>query len=130
VLGPEELARRIRAARELRGIEQTELGLLLAKDGLGKHDAGRIERGVMTMQTVHRISMSRHLRVPEEWFTEPDVDIIVGLRPSGLPTEADAALLEQVLRAAVQALRQEQEPETRDTGGPDHPAPEAGADDE
>ncbi len=49
-----------------------ELAELLTQDGLGKYDVGRIERGKMVMQAIHRRSLAHHLRVPESWFTDPD----------------------------------------------------------
>ena len=81
MLSDDELRRRVVAARELRGLTQTELGDLFAEDGLGKHDPGRIERGTMVMQRAHREAFMHHLRVPRSWFTEGDTDVIVGLKP-------------------------------------------------
>ena len=77
--GPEEISRRIKAARELRGIEQTELSEQLAADGLGKSEAGRIERGDLPLTRVRREALMRRLGVPERWFTSDSVDEIVGL---------------------------------------------------
>ena len=99
MLEAEELKRRIEAARTLRGLKQTELAALLAEDGLGKSDLGRIERGDMTMQRIHRDAIARHLGVPDEWLTEPDVDTIV--RPAS-PTQLDR--LEAMLAAVVAHL--------------------------
>lgn len=81
MLPDEEIQRRIKAVRILRGMSQTELGALLATDGLGKHDVGRIERGTLTMQRAHRESICRHLRVPEAWLTNPDLDELLGFIP-------------------------------------------------
>ena len=81
MLGKTVLKQRVEAARTLRGISQTDLDLRFAQDGLGKA-AGRIERGELVMQRAHRDAFCRHLGVPERWFSEPDVDIVVGLRPA------------------------------------------------
>jgi transcriptional regulator with XRE-family HTH domain len=79
-LDAKELKRRIEAARTLRKVSQEDLNKLFARDGIDKLAAGRVERGEIDMQRVHLDAFVRHLRVPERWFTEPDVDIIVGLR--------------------------------------------------
>lgn len=106
MLEPDELKRRIEAARVLRGLTQAQLAELLVQDGLGKHDLGRIERGSMAMQRIHRDAIARHLRVPERWLTEPEVDVIVGLRPD-VATQTDAlGLLERALPDLVPGLRQ------------------------
>lgn len=81
MLEPEELKRRIEAARILRGLRQVDLSPLLEADGLGKTDLGRIERGEVPMRRIHRDALARHLRVPEWWFTVEDVDVLVGLQP-------------------------------------------------
>ena len=85
MLETEELKRRIEAARILRGLSQAELAERLHADGLGKYDLGRIERGTMPMRRVHRDAIARHLGIPDYWLTEPDVDIVVGLRPTDRP---------------------------------------------
>lgn len=106
MLDAEELKRRLEAARVLRGLTQTQLADLLVQDGLGKHDLGRIERGSMTMQRVHRDAIARHLKVPERWLTDPDVDVVVGLKPD-VSTQTDAlGLLERALPDLVPELRQ------------------------
>ena len=66
---PQEVARRLRAARELAGLSQTELGERLTDYGLGKHDAGRLERGDLTLQKKHRDGLAEALGVPGAWFT-------------------------------------------------------------
>lgn len=77
MLSGEPLRRRIVAARIIRGLEQAELAELLHADGLGKHDLGRIERGEMVMQAIHRRALAHHLRLPEAWFIEPDFDRVL-----------------------------------------------------
>lgn len=76
-LAPEELERRIKAARELRGLDQDDLGRLFKADGLGLHDPGRIERANgkdrLDMQRVHLQAFMRHLRMPEWWFTASEI---------------------------------------------------------
>jgi hypothetical protein len=77
-LSPEELKRRIFAARVLRGLRQVDLQASLAEDGLGKRELGRIERGSLPLNRVRRETLARALRVPEIWFTSESVDEIVG----------------------------------------------------
>lgn len=120
MLSDDELRRRLIAGRNLRGYTQQELAAILVRDGLGKHDLGRIERGTMAMQRIHRDAFARHLRLPERWFTEPDVDIIVGLRQ---PLEAGATrvLLERLLADLDQAETQAPPGTLPRPGGEGHP---------
>ncbi len=75
-------------------MDQSDLADLVHEDGLGKYDVGRIERGKMTMQAIHRRSLAHHLRVPESWFTDPDLDVVVGLEPDSdtIKNRLDAVL--------------------------------------
>jgi transcriptional regulator with XRE-family HTH domain len=79
-LDPAQISARIKAARELRGISQTQLGAFFEEDGLNKSDPGRIERmsASVPFRRAHLDALCRHLRVPERWFTEENVDAIVG----------------------------------------------------
>lgn len=77
VVEGEELGRRLKALRELRGISQVEFGELLAAEGFGKHDIGRVERGGMSMQGALRREAARLLRVPEDVFVVDDVDDVL-----------------------------------------------------
>lgn len=77
-LSNEEIARRMKAARQLRGMSQQELNDLFAEDGLEKNEAGRLERGDLALTANRRYALVRHLRVPERWFTSESVDEIVG----------------------------------------------------
>ena len=77
-LPPDELKRRIHAARILRRVTQDELEKQLAEDGLDKREAGRVERGELPFRRIHRILFAEALRVPERWFTAETVDEIVG----------------------------------------------------
>lgn len=74
LLGPDDVKRRIEAARTLRGVSQRELAARLHEDGLGSQELGRIERGDLPLTRVRIDALCRHLGVPERWFTEPDVD--------------------------------------------------------
>lgn len=102
MLEADEIKRRMEAARILRGIGQSDLGLLFEEDGLGKSDPGRIERGQMPLDRARREAACRHLGVPERWFTAETVDEIVGLTP---PSEAAQAV--EVMRAALLAAARE-----------------------
>lgn len=77
VLPTDELKRRVEAARILRGLTQNQLADLVHADGLGRHDVGRLERGDIPLTRVLRDALCRHLGVTEEWFTEPDVDVLL-----------------------------------------------------
>lgn len=97
VLDPDEISRRIKAARELRGVSQDQLGEMLEADGLGVKDVGRIERGTMMMSRAQRESITRHLRLPERWLLSESVDEIVGVDlDAGQLRERLAELEEQV----------------------------------
>lgn len=74
-LSVEELKRRIDAARTIRGLRQVDLAELLEADGHGKHDVGRLERGDLPLTRALRRSLAEHLKVPERWFTDPDLDL-------------------------------------------------------
>src|SRR5881628_2075201 len=90
---PQERQRRIVAARLLRGIDQAELARLGHEEGLDKQELARLERGEFgdRFSTVQCKALARILRVPESWFHEDDVDVIVGYeRPApGLATDTD-----------------------------------------
>src|SRR5689334_18215876 len=87
-LDHQTVRQRLRAARELRGISQDELGRRMGRDKLNVSDvqfiesAGRKrttdfterERSVVPLSDKHVWSLARQLGVPEFWFTEPDTD--------------------------------------------------------
>lgn len=78
VLEPQELKRRIDAARRLRGLRQIDLAELLEADGHGKTDVGRLERGELRFSPSLRRSLAYHLGVSEGWFTAVNVDDVLG----------------------------------------------------
>lgn len=111
----EERQRRIVAARLLRGIDQDKLAALGHKEGLGKQELARLERGEFgdRFTAVQCLALSRILGVPEGWFTEDDVDVIVNRAAgSALPQQVAAVAANQAgvihainrLRAAVLGL--------------------------
>lgn len=78
LLEPDELARRLISARELRGMEQAEVGDLMKDEGYGKHDVAKMERCDPTAPPLNRgrrIALSEILRVPEWWFTSDEEDL-------------------------------------------------------
>lgn len=85
-LPTEELKRRIDAARTLRGLKQKELAGLLEEDGLGKHDVGRLERGELDLRRVHLDALTRHLQMPEWWFTAEEIHLPANI---GAPNAAE-----------------------------------------
>lgn len=72
-----QLKQRIEAARLLRNLKQTDLGMLFAEDGLNKQEAGRLERGELPLTRVRLDALVRHLRVPEAWFTSEDIALSI-----------------------------------------------------
>lgn len=122
------IKKRIDAARTLRGWRQVDLQEHLHAYGLGKVEAGRLERGDITITQAHVDALCRVLRVPERWFTVEDHDIVVGYHAPGVPAITDsqvreaAALLGPQLLAAAQAVRQERELERPETDAQDHPS--------
>lgn len=119
MLNKNELKRRLDAARTLRGMTQAELAARLHEDGFGKQDLGRIERGDMPLQRMRRVIIAGHLGVPEAWFTDPDLDKLVGREPDSgeIRSLLDAisdrlAALELRLTASglAAAARQDEEP--------------------
>lgn len=116
-----ELARRLKAARELRGLSQTDLGELFDADGLNRSDPGQIERLKVTLRRSHVDGFIRHLRVPERWFTADSVDEIVGLEATpetqlswiaeqmeALRVETSARVLEVLTR--LDAMQRREDP--------------------
>lgn len=102
----EEAAQRIRAAREIQGMTQAELGRRLEECGLGKTDAGRIERGQVKLLLIHRAALTKVLGVPDAWFTL-DRDELLDRLGSLVATEQVleerlAALESQITRLAAE----------------------------
>lgn len=71
-LDKDTLTRRLVAARSVVGLDQNEMGAELAKEGLGKTDAKRLERGQIDFSNSHWAAYVRITRMPEAWFTAPD----------------------------------------------------------
>lgn len=90
-LNHDELARRIEAARVLRGLSQADVNERFEKLGAGKQTAGRVERGNKPFEEMHEMLFARVLNVPVRWFTEPDVDVIIGLKPPAVLTPGELA---------------------------------------
>lgn len=127
MLGKDALKQRIEAARILRGVSQTELQRRFEADGLDKYAAGRVERGEIDMQRVHRDAFCRHLGVPERWFSEPDVDVIVGLTPGRRLSPGELrADLELLLADLDRDAGQGAPGSTRSSRDEDRPSPAAG----
>lgn len=116
-----QISLRIKAARELRGLTQTDLGDLFDAQRLNKSDPGRLERKDPNVPFLrsHLDALCRMLRVPEEWFTAESVDDIVGYRgiPQSVLAQQAAELAEinkitDEMRETVQQLALDSE--TRD----------------
>src|SRR4051794_16285544 len=88
MLDPEEIGLRIKAARMLRRMTQTELGQRLRDAGLPWRLAGELERGDHPLLALHRVGLATALGVPERWFTAPLEELC--------PEVGDPALAEQV----------------------------------
>ena len=95
-LDPEEVAHRVVAARELRGLKQTDLHEPMEQAGFGKHDLAKIERcdEKVRLTPGRRAALSQALDVPEWWFTTPD--------PFGPPQEVGDV---EGIREALEELR-------------------------
>jgi transcriptional regulator with XRE-family HTH domain len=102
VVEGEELGRRLKALRELRGISQVAFGEMLAAEGFGKHDIGRVERGGMAMQGALRREAARLLRVPEDVFVVDDVDAVLWQNPDTQLNRIEQAIGEILSRLPEQ----------------------------
>jgi transcriptional regulator with XRE-family HTH domain len=118
----EEIGRRIRALRILRGIStQAQLDALMAEQGLGKQSGHRTERGRLGMTPATRKMLAVVLQVPEEWFLE-DLDklLVYGITSK---LDGDASLqhpegsLGRVLSAGAPSPANRRQ--TRNRPGPD-----------
>lgn len=98
VVDQQMLKQRIDAARALRGVTQAQLNKLFEADGLGKHDVGRLERGELPLRRIHLDALIRHLRVPEWWFTQDEIEF-----PDAHPTFQ--AYVRQVLEVVMEQVR-------------------------
>lgn len=122
MLDNEERRRRIVAARTLRGVSQDDMDRLGHDEGLAKQELSRLERGEFgeKFSAVQRRTLSRVLRVPENWFTEPDADQLVGyVESDGFSALAQVERLIAGLDETARALRQA-------AGGPEPEAPDTG----
>jgi hypothetical protein len=85
-LKPNEIKRRIHAARLLRDISQKELNQLGQADGFGDVEMGRVERGELEFRPgKHLDPLCRYLRVPRWWFTEEELSF----GPVDIPASPD-----------------------------------------
>ena len=110
-LSPEEQGKRLRIARELAGVSREELGQRFAEEGFGKNDPAAIERQAeRTKRTVRRVQFTparrelaaQALRVPPQFFTEPDYSTLFA------SDEADGlAQLRRDLESQIQDLKAE-----------------------
>jgi hypothetical protein len=86
---------------------QKALNEAFARMGADKTLAGRVERGTVTFGEMHGLLFAKALRVPLYWFTEPDVDAIVGMKPPPtLSAEELSAMLARLQAGHVQATDQ------------------------
>jgi transcriptional regulator with XRE-family HTH domain len=92
-LSQEEIRRRIAALRELRGMTQSDMNAAFESLGGNKTDAGRAERGNIDLTDTHLWLYTQVLRVPPEWFTEEDVEVLLGNKPRGPISPEEAAAL-------------------------------------
>lgn len=135
MLDRETLARRLKAARELAGMKQSALAKKIAADGLGIEDVGRMERpreskGAPDLTLKHVRSLSRHLGLPEAWFTEPSLEQLFAATAGDRLNERVGVLEEEMrvslellergeprriaaLRARLDAVRRQHRPNTR-----------------
>jgi transcriptional regulator with XRE-family HTH domain len=119
MLDGETLARRIAAARELRGMEQAELGRRMESEyGFGKHDAARAERKNPKAPAIgagRRHALATILGVPEVWFTASDADLFTSIAGSEAPLRSRLGQLEaEVAELRAHMLTDEQIAAVRD----------------
>jgi len=77
VVSQEEQRRRVVAARTLLNIDQAKFNELGHEAGLGKVEAGRVERGeIKTITQLHRNVFAQVLKVPDWWFTAERDELI------------------------------------------------------
>lgn len=116
-LKPDEIKRRISAARILRGMEQPDLDRLGAAEGYGKLELGRVERGEIPYRPgKHLDVLCRILNVPRWWFTAETLDF-GGVDAPATPDEVASLLAQQndllarqsdVLQSIEARLREQQ----------------------
>jgi transcriptional regulator with XRE-family HTH domain len=95
----ETVNQRMRAARALRGLEQTDLDELFAKHGLGKQEASRLERGELPLTAARRHALIQTLRVPEAWFLEENADEIIGVMGEDYSINERLAAIEEEMKS-------------------------------
>jgi hypothetical protein len=122
VIDRETQARRIEAARVLRGMSRSEASKLFEAEGFGLHDIPRLERAdpKLTLTRPRRETLARLLEVPEHWFTAEDSDLFD--MPDDRLSRIERALTE--LRASIVALSADSLRRTREQqeqAGTDHP---------
>lgn len=97
-LASDELKRRIVAARTLRNLSQAKLAELFVDDGMPREWLGDLERGDRSLNRTLVDALIRHLRVPERWFTDPEIDNLV--YHDGTPEGDRLAAIEEQIRLA------------------------------
>ena len=82
-----EFALRLSTARRLRGYKrQDTLGRIMKTRGYGgKDDIGLIERGVKEPTDAQVDFFGKFLGMPHGWFTEPNLDDVLGVEPVDAP---------------------------------------------
>lgn len=101
MIGHEELRRRLKALRVLRGVTQVELGRQLKAEGVPEYDLARAEQGKKDMSSNLRRELARILRAPEDYFLAADVDdVLFRDAPTAPAGEAAPALGGEIGRDA------------------------------
>ena len=119
MLSEAEAKRRIEAARTLRGLTQDALDAMGYRDGLGKQELSRAERGELEITRVRREVFARLLGLPIEWFESDSIDDLIRWPASGIAPDQikrAAELLGPQLLEAARALAQASEQERRAPG--------------
>jgi len=108
---------------------QKDLNAACAKLGMDKLAAARVERGTLDFQFVHRTAFVKALRVPERWFLEKDVDVLLGLKPqTRLTADETRELLERLAADLSRVDLQGPSGSSATEDGPDPPLPGTEAD--
>lgn len=105
MLDAEEINRRIVAARTLRNLSQRDLDALGERDGLGRQELSRVERGELPLSRVRRETLTRLLDVPADWFTAEPFDDVLARDPSQLDRIEQTLTQMLELLAALEPLQ-------------------------
>lgn len=89
------LTSRLKALRELRRINQKDFAARCEAFGLGSTEGPRVERGQVDFTGKHIAAFSLVLDVPEDWWSDPDLDRLLWAGAAGDPARRFADLVRE-----------------------------------